>query len=455
MSQSRIHFGAACCLLIVLVAAAPVFAASPAPQTGASQPAGSAQTPPAARETPQPEKKEVRGYTLSPEKYQQAVAYARARYRLHFINAAYSLLILLLVLGWRLAPKFRGWAERASSRRFVQVFVYSPLLLLTLGVLGLPSDIYGHWLSLRYDQSIQGWGSWAWDWTKGQLIGLVIGTILIWILYGVIRRSARRWWFYFWLAALPILVFVLFITPVVIEPLFFKFEPLAPKKPQLAAEIEKVVKRAGLSIPPERMFEMKASEKLKAVNAYVTGIGASKRVVVWDTTIEKMTTPQTLFVFGHEMGHYVLGHIPRAIAFIAVLLFVLLYLGYQGMHRLLDLRGRRWEIRGADDWASLPVLLLLLSVFSFLAEPATNSFSRYQEHQADVYGLEVVHGLLPDSSEVAAQAFQVLGEIDLGDPHPSAFITFWLYSHPPLNERIIFARTYDPWSKGQAPQFVK
>ncbi|PYV01146.1 MAG: peptidase M48, partial [Acidobacteria bacterium] len=107
------------------------------------------------------------------------------------------------------------------------------------------------------------------------------------------------------------------------------------------------------------------------------------------------------------------------------------------------------------DWASLPILLLLVSLFSFFAFPITNGFSRYQEHQADVYGLEVIHGLVPNSQQVAAEAFQVLGEIDLADPSPSPFIKLWLYSHPPLSERLAFALSYDPWSKGQAPEFVK
>ena len=458
MKPPRILFWVAALVLVVSVlmpvpiAAAQAKLPAAAPPTAPSSPEPGKATQPTP--PPAPEKKEVKGYTLPPEKYEQAVAYSRAQYRLYFINAAYGLLVLLMLLAVRVPPKFRDWAERASGRRLLQAVIYLPLLLLTLGVLGLPTDIYGHWLSLKYDQSVQGWGSWFWDWTKGQLIGLIIGTILLTILFAVIRRSPRRWWFYFWLASLPILIFLLFITPYVIEPLFFKFEPLEKTQPALVSEIEKVVARGGLTIPRERMFEMKASEKLKSLNAYVTGFGASKRVVVWDTTLQKMTPQQILFVFGHEMGHYVLGHIPKGIAFAAVVLLVFLYLGYRGLHWMLGRWGERWAIRGEDDWASLLVFLLLLSLFGFLASPATNTFSRYQEHQADVYGLEVIHGLVPDSPDVAAEAFQILGEIDLADPNPSAFIKIWLYSHPPLNERIVFAQTYDPWSKGQPPEFV-
>lgn len=401
------------------------------------------------------QKKEVRGYTLSPEKYWQAVAFNRARYRLYFAGFVYGVLVYLLVLRWRVGPKYRDWAERASFRRFVQVIVYVPLLVLTLGVANLPRFLYGQWLLRAFGLSVQGWGSWAWDWVKAELIIVVFGAVLVWILYGVIRRSPRRWWFYFWLAVLPIIVFVILIEPWVVDPLFFEYEPLGAHHPALVAEIEKLVARAGIHIPPECMYEMKASEKYNAVNAYVTGIGASKRVVVWDTTLAKMTVPQTLSTFGHELGHYVLGHISEGIAFAAVGLLVALFLGYRLVYWALRRWGATWAIRGVDDWGSLPVLLLLLSVLNFAATPIGNAFSRHLEHEADLYGLEVTHGIVPNSGEVAAQDLQIGGEINLQDPDPPAFIRFWLYTHPPVNERIIFARTYDPWSKGQAPKLVK
>ncbi|HEX2714063.1 MAG TPA: M48 family metallopeptidase [Candidatus Acidoferrales bacterium] len=397
----------------------------------------------------------VKRYTLPPEKYQQAVAFNRARDRLYFIGFAYGVLVYLLVLAGRLAVKYRDLAERASSRRIAQAFVCVPLLLLTLCILNLPRSAYGHWLAHKFGLSVQGWTSWAADWIKVQLLTFVVGAFLAWVLYGAMRRSPRRWWFYSWLAALPILVIVVFIEPLIIEPLFFRFEPLAPKRPQLAGEIEKVAQRGGLRIPPERIFEINASKKLNAVNAYVTGIGASKRVVVWDTTIEKLTVPQILVVFGHEMGHYRLAHIPQGMALSAGQILVFLLLGFHLLGAILRRWGPRWGIRGVDDWASLPVILLLFSVLGFLGAPVENTYSRYIEHQADMYSLEVIHGIVARSGEVAAETFQVEGEINLADPHPSAFIRIWLYSHPPLEDRLIFAQTYDPWGKGQTPHFVK
>src|SRR5439155_27001503 len=132
---------------------------------------------------------------------------------------------------------------------------------------------------------------------------------------------------WFWVASIPITVFVVFVAPMAVDPLFYRFEPLAETQPALVNQIGKAVERAGMRIPADRMFEMKASEKLKSVNAYVTGIGASKRVVVWDTTISKMTKPQTLFIFGHELGHYVLGHIPRTLAVTSAALLLAFFIG--------------------------------------------------------------------------------------------------------------------------------
>jgi Zn-dependent protease with chaperone function len=417
--------------------------------------AASASATPAQTAAPQPAQRIITSYTLPPDLYKKAHDLNRIHFRFNLISFVYGLVVLWLVLRLRLSAKYRDWAEAASPRRFLQAAVFSPLLILTTAVLGLPADVYEESVSRNYGISIQSWGSWMWDWAKGQFIGIILGVILIWILYSVIRKSARRWWFYFWLVSLPIGVFLIFLTPLVIDPMFHKFEPLQQKDPGLTASLEQMVQHAGKSIPPERMFWMGAGEKTTSLNAYVTGIGASKRIVVWDTTIAKMNTPQIVYVTGHEMGHYVLNHVPKGLAFGAVFLLVLFYLGYCTVGGLLRRSGQRWGIRGIDDLASLPVLLLLLSIFGFIAGPISNAFSRYQEHQADQYGLEVTHGLTPDSSQIAAQAFQVLGEVGLSDPDPSPVNVFLFYNHPAISDRVRFVLDYNPWANGGQGEFVK
>jgi Zn-dependent protease with chaperone function len=411
-------------------------------------------TAPVAQTPAQPAAKKVTAYTLPPDLYKKAHDFSQIAFWFQLLTILYSLIVLWLILRWRLAPTYRDWAEKAASAHFLQAAIFAPLFILTFDIFMLPIAIARHFVSLKFGLSIQRWPSWIWDWAKGQMIAVVLGTLLTWLLYTVIRHSPRRWWVYFWLLSIPILVLLIFLMPLVIDPMFHKFVPLRQKDPALAAGLEQMVQRARQDIPVERMFWMGASEKSPVLNAYVTGLGASKRIVVWDTTIARMTTPQIVAVAGHEMGHYVLGHIWKGLAFAAALLFVFLYLGYRCMNVMLARWGGSWKIRGVDDWASLPVLLLLLTLFDFCASPIGSAFSRHLEHQADQYSLEVTHGLTPDSGQVAAQAFQVLGEVDLSDPAPNPVDVFLFYDHPTIPDRIRFSLTYVPWSKGQQPEFV-
>jgi STE24 endopeptidase len=434
--------------------------ASVAAQTSSAAPPTEQQSSPGAPQAsassaaPRAEPRRVTAYTLPPDLYKKTERLSRIRLAFILIGTIYGLIVLWLILRLKLAPKYRDWAERASSNRFVQVLVFTPLLVLTIDVLGLPQEIYAHTVSRDYGLSVQGWGSWAWDQAKGEFLSVILGIILIAILYAVIRKSPQRWWFYFWLASLPIVVCLTFLEPLVINPLFNKFEPLAQKDPALTAALEQMVERAGENIPPDRMYLMDEAVKGTDLNAYVTGIGASKRIVVYDTTVAKMTTPEIVAVAGHETGHYVLNHIPKGLLASAVGLFIAFYLGFRCLGWMLAWRGAAWGIRGAQDLASLPALLLLLSVISFVGSPVSNAVSRYFEHQADQYAIEVTHGLTPDAGQVAAQAFQVLGETDLEYPDPSRLNVLLTYDHPPGRDRIHFFLTYDPWSSGGTGEFV-
>ncbi len=394
-------------------------------------------------------------YAPPPAEYACAKAYSNSKYRHTFIGAFYGFLVLLVLLRWRVSPAYRDLAERVSSRRFVQLIIFAPLFLLTVAVLGVPSDIWDESLQRAYGLSVQTWGAWTHDWILQQVIMVIVATLLVGVLYFVIRRSPRRWWLYFWIASLPILLALFFLQPIVIDPLFYTFKPLAGAQPVLLAEMQKVVHRGGMEIPPDRMFVMNASSKTTGMNAYVTGFGASKRVVVWDNTIAKATVPETLCVFGHEMGHYVLLHIPKEICIDALILLFLLYLGYRLVNAMLARWGVQWGIRDLQDWASLPLMLFVITLLAFLATPAFNGVSRHFEHEADRYALEVVHGIVDNPNQVAAHYFEKSGERNLADPDPSTFIKIWFFDHPPRPERVRFVATYNPWSEGQSPRYVK
>jgi STE24 endopeptidase len=422
-----------------------------------AQPTPAAETPGSAQpQTTQPPRElKVTEYSLPPDKLAKAEALYRTRTVLYLFGMLFGIVVLWVLLKLRVAPAFRDLAERASKNSFVQALVFVPLLTLLIAIISLPIDIYGHHISRAYGLSVQGWGSWAGDWCKSEGVSLAIIVPMVFGLFRIIRTSPRRWWFYFWLLTLPFVVLLIFVAPVILDPMFNKFEPLEKTQPQLVSEIEKVTQRGGLSIPRDRMFEMEASEKVTTYNAYVTGIGATKRVVVWDNTSRDMTVPETLFVFGHEMGHYVLNHIYKGLAFFAGMMLLGFWLGRKIVLTMLVRWGQAWRIRGINDLAALPVLMLALSLLTLVAEPIGNAFSRYQEHQADIYGLEVTHGLFPNNGEVAASAFQKLGEKSFDYPTPNPLLVFWSYSHPSIPDRIRFSLDYDPWHTPAGPKYVK
>jgi Zn-dependent protease with chaperone function len=394
-------------------------------------------------------------YKLSPELYRKAHLFSRIRFGSRLFDLFYGGVLLWLILqrGW--SARFRDWAEAVSRRRSIQLVVYAPLLILTLAVLHLPLDIFDQATFKHYGISVQSWGSWMGDWAKLQGLTLFLGSLFIGILYGVIRRSPRRWWLIFWLVSLPILLFVFFLEPFVIDPMFFRFEPLSTKAPQLVPELQRVVRRAGMEIAPDRMFWMEASTKTVVPNAYVTGVGASKRIVVWDTTIDQETTEGVLMVFGHELGHYALSHVWKGLAFFAGVAFLVLYLGFRTIGWLLARHAVAWGIRSVADWASLPALLLLVTLFGFVASTFGNAFSRYLENQADIYSLEVTRGIVPDPGQAAAASFQRFGEKVFIDPDPNPVNVLLFFDHPTVSDRIRLFVTYDPWSHGKEPQFVK
>jgi Zn-dependent protease with chaperone function len=358
---------------------------------------------------------------------------------LSFGSTIFGIVVLVALIAVRFAPKLQRVVESVSRRRFVQAVILIPVLLLTLAFFELPLDIYGHHISRAHGLSVQGWGSWLLDWTKAELLILIFATLTLWGLYVIIRRAPKRWWFYTWLACLPIMAAVVFAAPVIIDPLFNHFDPLAKTNPELASQLQNLAHSAGLEIPQSRIYLMHASDKMTTYNAYVTGFGATKRIVVWDTTARDLTLPQTRFVFGHEMGHYVLHHIYLGLAFSALLLFAGLWLIQRIAEAALAHFGEPWQIRSIGDWSSLPLLMLLASLLSFFGEPLGNTFSRWEEHNADVYGLSVTRRTTSDAGQIAAQAFQLLGQKSYSYPNPSPFLVFWCYSHPPISQRIQYA----------------
>jgi Zn-dependent protease with chaperone function len=401
----------------------------------------------------------MQAYTLPPDKLAKAIAINRIRNILDIVDGLWGIAVLWLLLATRGAAALESWAQRVFARRWLQGLLFFAILLVIITLASLPLDVYGHHVSRDYGISVQGWGSWLGD--QGKSLGLTVlflAPVLL-LFNWIVRRWPRRYWFGIWLVTLPLLVITLFVSPL-FEPLFNKYEPLAKNHAALVDKLESVVARTGTNIPPDRMFLMIASTKTNGLNAYVNGIGATKRIVVWDTTAGRIPDDEVMFIFGHESGHYVLNHIPKGLIVYAIALFFV-YWACAGFAAWLARRfGARWRLHGQDapqaplsTRAGFVVLIFAVTVAGFVLEPADNTCSRYFEHQADVYGQEAIHGLVPDPQKTAVAGFQALGEAWLEDPDPSPFIEFWEYNHPSVKTRANFAANYNPWANGGHGEF--
>jgi len=400
-------------------------------------------------------------YQLPPDKLAKAISLGRIRNVLDIVSSLWGIAALWLLLDSRAIHGLEEWAHKTTPHRWAQGLLFFAALIVVIGLANLPLDLYAHHVSRVYGISVQGWGSWLGDESKSLAVGLVVGTPILLLFNWVVRRWPRRYWLGAWVVSLPLMVLMIFVSPL-FEPIFNHYEPLSLHHAALVDELEKVVARTGTNIPPDRMFLMKAAVKTNGLNAYVDGIGATKRIVVWDTTAGRIPDDEVMFVFGHESGHYVLNHIPKMLAIGAVGLFFIFWGCARFAAMLAHRFSARWSLQASESGATplatrtgFVVLLLTLLVAMFVLEPVSNTISRYFEHQADVYGQEAIHGLVPDAQKTAVAGFNALGEAWLEDPDPSPIIEFWEYNHPSVKTRANFAAHYDPWANGGHGEFFE
>jgi STE24 endopeptidase len=376
----------------------------------------------------------------------EMLRHSRIQNILYFAGTAYSIGVLLLILLSGASRRMRDLAAALTKKWFLMAMLYIIFFTLATTVLEFPLDYYaGYVVPHQFDLSDQSLGAWFADEGKGLAIGLVLSALIgALALLGI--RKFKRWWLVLWVGTIPIILLIVVIQPVILDPVFNKFEPL--KNQQLKQELLTLASRAG--IDGGRVYQVDKSKQTKTMNAYVNGIGPTKRIVMWDTLLAKMTDEEVLAVMGHEMGHYVMWHMWKGLAFFLALALGIYYVG-QGAHdRGIARWGAKWGVTGPGDPASVPWLLLIISVIGFLLSPVTSSFSRHLEHNADMFSLELTH-----FNEPMARAFVKLSEDSKADPDPSPFIEFWRYSHPPIAKRIDFALSYKPWEKGEPNRMWK
>ena len=370
----------------------------------------------------------------------EMVRHSRIRDVLYFVGNAWAVGTFALLLLTPISRKIRDAAARITKKPFLVAMIYIAILTVVVAIIDFPLAYYsGFVVPHQFDLTDQTFGAWMTDHVKELGVGLVIGAVVGALALLAIRRF-KRWWLALWIGSIPLILLMVVIQPVVLDPLFNKFEPL--KNAQLRTKLLDLASRAG--IEGGRVYEVDKSKQTKTLNAYVNGIGPTARIVMWDTLLAEMTEDEVLAVMGHEMGHYVLNHMWKGLAFTMAIAFFVFFLGQKIHDRGLAKNGARWGISGPGDPASVPWLMLIMLVMAFFLTPVGAAYSRYGEHQADVFALELTH-----LNEPMASAFVKLAENAKRDPNPHPFIKYWRYSHPPIAERIPFSLGYKPWETGE------
>ena len=376
-----------------------------------------------------------------PEPSEQAKAYHRSGTALWVLNTAWALILPALLLWTGLSARMRDWARAAGRRWFFGVAIYWVLFTIVTTAIDLPRAYYEGFIRQHaYGLSNQTFGKWASDQFASLGVALVIGALVLWVPYLLLAKSPRRWWIYTSALAVPFIVLIVLIQPVWIDPLFNRFGPMQDKA--LEAEILTLADRAG--IEGGRVFEVAKSEDTKALNAYVNGFGSTKRIVLWDTILKALDRKQLLVVMGHEMGHYVLGHVWKLMGVLAVTILLLLYAVHRLAATLIARFSGRFGFTSLADVASLPLILLLVTAVSLVTDPVALAAQRYFEHEADRFAIEITR-----DNHAGATAFVILQQENLAVPRPGRLYTWFRMSHPPVGERIDFFNSYRPWDSGQ------
>jgi Zn-dependent protease with chaperone function len=376
-----------------------------------------------------------------PEPTALAVRYYRTSHVIWAGASGLELMVPAALLFTGISARVRDLAGRiARGRRIFTVAVYGAAYVLIQAAVFLPLAWYtGFARQHEYGLSTETAGEWLADWGKGAAITAVVAGLVLWIPYQLLRASPRRWWLWTGLFTAPLTVLAMIVAPVWIAPLFDEFGPMRDRT--LEVRIHQLAARAG--IPDRRIYEVRKSDETRELNAYVTGFGGTKRIVLWDTLVDRLGPEEVAFVMGHEMGHFILRHTLTVILGATLLATLSLYVVHRVAGRSIARFHHRFGFRRLDDVASLPLLVLVGGVVMLATTPPVLALSRWQEQEADRFGLEITR-----DNQAAARAFVRLHDENLAVPRTGLLYRLWRGTHPDLADRIEFSNRYRPWSQG-------
>ncbi len=366
----------------------------------------------------------------------QALRYNRIRRWLGIADFAVGFVFLVVILATRWSDWLRDLAYRWGFQSYTfSLFIYLLLLLGISKALSLGLEYYGFRLERSFKLSNQKLGSWGWDELKGFLVSLVLAEIVVELLYFTIRQWPQRWWLLAWALFMGLFVLLAQLAPVVLLPIFYKFEPLDNE--DLRRRLVMLSERAGTRV--RGVYRWKLSEKSKKANAALTGLGNTRRIILADTLLDNYSADEVEAVLAHELGHHVHRHIPKSIFVQAGITLFGFWAANWTLHYAVD----QHMFEQLSDFANLPLLALVSVVLSFLLMPALNAYSRFNERQADRYAFESVASVEPFISSMNKLADQ-----NLAERMPSKWVEWFFHSHPSISRRLAAA---EEWGRTQHP----
>jgi STE24 endopeptidase len=362
------------------------------------------------------------------DKTARSDAYFEGGYWMILWDFLYGVAVALLLLNLRWSAHMRDLAERVTRFKPVHTFVYWLLYLLVTTILVFPLTLYeDYFREHKYGLATQTFGPWMGDQMKGLGVNLVLGGLLAMMLFGVVRRLPRTWWIWDAVVTTMFLIFATLIAPVFIVPIFNKVTRL--DDPKIVEPILSMARANG--IPAKDVYEIDASRQTTRMSANVSGFANTMRITLNDNLLRRGSPEEIQAVMGHEMGHYVMHHIYNGIMFFLIVTVLAFACLRWTLDWTLQRWGEKWQIRGVGDTAVLPLVVLLVSIFVFVITPVMNTFTRTQEYEADIYGLNTSRQ--PDGEALADIH---LGEYRKMNPGP---IEEWIFFDHPSGRNRIYA----------------
>jgi STE24 endopeptidase len=345
----------------------------------------------------------------------------------------FALLVALLATGWN--GTLRDFALRVAFQNYTLAVAAYVLMLMALAkLLGAGLDYYGFRLEHRFHLSNQRLRAWLLDEAKGFLVGLILMVVIVEVLYFMLREFPQHWWLLTWAIFMGLFVLLAQLAPVILFPIFYKFEPL--QNEELKQRLVRLGERAGTRV--RGVYKWNLSEKSKKANAALTGLGSTRRIILADTLLDNYSADEIEAVLAHELGHHVHKHILKGIAVQAVTTLLGFWAANWALHYAVD---RLHMFDELSDFANLPVFILAVTVLSLLALPGLNAFSRFNERQADRYAFESIASVDPFISSM-----NKLAEQNLAERTPARFVEWFFHSHPAISRRLQAAQA---WAKSE------